>query len=581
MAELASLQLRPVRLSLNLPASVLENLLLPISKIELQFGSIEERTLSINDPAVTVFVGPNNSGKSLVLQELSNCFRNGPAGGRILQSVACADFTGSLGEAVLARILRVAGVAADIAEETRFAVKTGISEIGCSKHQLKQQMKDPLSSGAVLPLLIPSVVLDGSARLKLIEAQSTQSLASPVNSFGRLAVNDAARTRLRSILFDAFGKYLAIDLSQRTATASLCFSDKAPELSLERSWTAEAMQFFRECVPIEQFSDGVRAFTGIMVELFAGDPSVLVIDEPEAFLHPSLAFMLGREISRPESTGPTKNVFIATHSSSFLMGCIQSGASVNVVRLERSGGNPTARLLDANSLRVLMRNPLLRSVGAVEALFYDFVVVTEADADRAFYDEINHRLLMVGDPRGISNCLFLRAQNKQTVPDIIKPLRALGIPAAGIIDIDVYEEGGKVWANLVESAGMDSTTADGSAIVRSKVKAFFDASADQPPKKHGGVAVLEGASLRAANGLFDQLDDYGIFTVRRGEVEHWLPGVAPAKLHGPAWLVEAFAEMGDDPNATSYMRPTKGDVWDFIGQIGTWLSNPKRKGSNT
>ena len=221
---------------------------------------------------------------------------------------------------------------------------------------------------------------------------------------------------------------------------------------------------------------------------------------------------------------------------------------------------------------------MLRSVGALEALFYDFVIVTEADADRAFYDEINHRLVMAFDGRGIPNCLFLRAQNKQTVPDIIRPLRALGIPAAGIVDVDIYEEGGKTWANLVESAGMDPTTAAGSATVRSRVKTAFDACPNQPAKLNGGVNALTGPDRQAAENLFDQLGEYGIFVVRHGELEHWLPGIAPERLHGPNWLVEAFKKMGEDTADPSYLRPTHGDVWDFIGCVGTWLRNSKRKG---
>ena len=100
-----------------------------------------------------------------------------------------------------------------------------------------------------------------------------------------------------------------------------------------------------------------------------------------------------------------------------------------------------------------MRNPLLRSTGVLGALFYEFVIVTEADADRAFYQEINERLLDAGDGRGIPNCLFLNAQNKQTVKSIIKPLREIGIPAVAVIDIDILKEGGggAVWSDFMES----------------------------------------------------------------------------------------------------------------------------------
>ena len=99
-----------------------------------------------------------------------------------------------------------------------------------------------------------------------------------------------------------------------------------------------------------------------------------------------------------------------------------------------------------------MRNPLLRSIGVLNALFYNAVIVTEADADRAFYQEINERLLLAKDPRGIDGCLFLNAQNKQTVWDIVRPLRELGIPAAGIVDIDVLKDGGAVWAKPMSGA---------------------------------------------------------------------------------------------------------------------------------
>jgi hypothetical protein len=40
-----------------------------------------------------------------------------------------------------------------------------------------------------------------------------------------------------------------------------------------------------------------------------------------------------------------------------------------------------------------MRDPLLRSVGVLGALFYNGAVICEADADRALYQELNERLL--------------------------------------------------------------------------------------------------------------------------------------------------------------------------------------------
>jgi predicted ATPase len=62
----------------------------------------------------------------------------------------------------------------------------------------------------------------------------------------------------------------------------------------------------------------VKAFTGIITALTAGDPHVVLIDEPEAFLHPSLASMLGVEVSRA-AVSSDKRVFVSTHSPFFVM----------------------------------------------------------------------------------------------------------------------------------------------------------------------------------------------------------------------------------------------------------------------
>jgi hypothetical protein len=65
--------------------------------------------------------------------------------------------------------------------------------------------------------------------------------------------------------------------------------------------------------------------------------------------------------------------------------------------------------------------------------------VTESDNDRAFYSEIYYRL--AEKESGYPSLLFVNAQNKQTIRDIIEPLRAFGVPAAAIVDIDILKDG--------------------------------------------------------------------------------------------------------------------------------------------
>jgi len=260
-----------------------------------------------------------------------------------------------------------------------------------------------------------------------------------------------------------------------------------------------------------------------------------------------------------------------------LMGCIQSGVRVNIVRLTYNSNNPTARLLDQNKLLKLMRHPLLRSSGVLNALFYDAVVVTEADTDRAFYDEINERLLSAGDARGISHCLFINAQNKQTIWEIVRPLRELGIPAAGIVDIDVIKEGGEVWKKPLEGAFVPELSHSGLQVDRGRLLEAFGKKVGKDMKRHGGTAILDGTDRDAATDLFSRLAEYGVFVVPGGEVESWLQILAVTG-HGPEWLIAMFEKMGDDPDQEAYVRPGAADVWAFLDTIRRWIGDPRRKG---
>jgi hypothetical protein len=346
----------------------------------------------------------------------------------------------------------------------------------------------------------------------------------------------------------------------------------------ERGIHEEAVSFHAGAQLIDLGSDGLKAFTGMMTEIIAGDPSVLLIDEPEAFLHPALQFILGQEVSRATASSK-KRLFVSTHSPNFVMGCVQSGAPITLVRLTYRDGVATARTLASGDILRLMRNPLLRSTRVLTGLFYESVIVTESDADRAFYEEINERLLRDRPDRGIRNCLFLNAQNKQTVPTIIRPLRELGIPAAGIVDIDVIKDGGSVWAAAMNGAFLPDLESQPTAQLRLAAKTKLEATG-RNMKRDGGIELLSGADREALENLFRRLGEYGLFVVPGGELESWLKSLG-ASGHGPVWLVDMFTRMGEDPGRPDYIRSSDGDVWAFVASIKDWLANPTRRGIPT
>ncbi|MCA1492686.1 AAA family ATPase [Ensifer sp. NBAIM29] len=371
--------------------------------------------------------------------------------------------------------------------------------------------------------------------------------------------------------FDAFGVYFTIEqLSAESLRIRL--SQTEPDEN-EQNWNEAARVFHGNALHIKEASDGVQAFVGILCAVLSGDYRAILIDEPEAFLHPPLARKLGYQLASNLKTGGT--LMASTHSPDFLMGCLQASPNVRVVRLEYSSGKSKGKIVDSAILTKLFKAPLLRSANVISALFHDGVVVTESDNDRAFYQEVYYRLSE--QEKGYPSLLFVNAQNKQTIRDIIGPLRAFGVPAAAIVDVDILKDGGANWTQWLTAIRIPAASHNGLGQLRSSLKQLFD-SQGIDMKKHG-IAQLGRDDQAAMNDFFDQLQQYGLFVVRRGELEAWLPELKIASKKS-AWTVDMLERMGSDPSDGSYVRPTAGDVWDFIRDVVKWIREPRRKGTD-
>lgn len=528
---------------------------------------------------VTVFVGPNNSGKSVVLREIARYCVGGQrsAGDVIVDQIEFTSSSQQVAEGRMASVTLVPERGETLApENVIFGMRVHRGHV--NRASLLRALQEPNADPGTFCrcyLGYHLLTLDGTSRIGLVNDQQAGDLQGQAKtSLQVLFKNNEKRAEVRRIVHDAFNLFFVIDPT-RLGNLRIRLASRAPNSEAEeRGIHDDAVKYHSVALPIDQASDGVKAFTGMITEIIAGDPSVLLIDEPEAFLHPALSFKLGKEIALVSSRSE-KRLFVSTHSTNFVMGCIQSGLPVNIVRLTYRNNVATSRVLPSADILRLMRNPLLRSTGVLSGLFYEFVIVTESDADRAFYQEINERLLRYKPEGGIPNCLFLNAQNKQTVRTIIRPLREMGIPTAGIVDIDVLKEGGSVWTEFLSSGFVPNLEQQSLGTVRAALKEKFDAAGQE--MKRGGITLLDEADREAANNLFDRLSQYGLFVVRRGQQESWLPELHGAG-HGPNWLIDIFEKMGEDPDSPNYIRPATSDVWEFLGGIRSWLMDANMHG---
>jgi hypothetical protein len=157
------------------------------------------------------------------------------------------------------------------------------------------------------------------------------------------------------------------------------------------------------------------SFTGILVAAAAALHPVVAIDEPEAFLHPPQAFLIGKALATLRGSAP---LYIATHSADVLRGILPETQEVNVIRFSQRGDSYRTKRLDIQALKSISADPVLKSAIVLDGLFYNGVVVTESDGDVALY-----RAVLDDMDRALS-VTFVNSYTKQSSVQVGKPLRA-------------------------------------------------------------------------------------------------------------------------------------------------------------
>lgn len=550
-----------------------------LDSIVLKFTQHDDLVLPA--AGITIFVGPNNSGKSLILKEVEQAFLVHPFPNNLLvlsdyeikwpevdtveSTLSKFDIFQDKNANIPAEHKTIGRINPNGGREAATIHVPSLLNIAALKSDKRWWATQFLRWGVLR--------LDGRSRFNLTNDQSGGDLLSaPQNVLTHLFQDDVARKKVSHLTNDAFGLNFAIDPTNLGQLRIRLSRETPPEDA--QSLNEKARAFYRNAIHIKDASDGVQAFTGIVTAVMSGEFHTILIDEPEAFLHPPLARKLGNHLATLaiERGGA---LLASTHSPDFLMGCVQATKEVRVVRLEYSEGKSRGRMVDPVQLEKLFKNPLMRSTNAISGLFYDGVVVTESDNDRAFYGEIYHRLS--ANRNDYPSLLFINAQNKQTIKNIIGPLRQFGVPAAAIPDIDIIKDGGKVWTDWLVSAQVPNALHEGYGLQRNAIKGCFDASGNDM-KLDGGVNALPAGDKQAAKQLLENLAEYGVFVVPHGELENWLPSLGvPGKKTD--WTVAMLDRLGSDPTDPNYIHPVAGDVWEFLAGVVGWVRNAARKGT--
>ncbi len=540
--------------------------------------------LEILCPNVIVLIGPNNAGKSQTLRDIEAEFAdpNAEPSRTVVESLEL-DMPDTA-EAILDMMRlfgggkSVPGVAPIVGYRAyRRPTMAGQSDLQIQVPEnafsgwLQKENSQQLRANFVRFF---TRRLDGATRFNLVSDQPAGALEGlPANHLWALFQNPDARAKISAFAQAAFNRFFVIDPTGMT-TFRMRLSDRAPaDIQEEQGLDPRAQAFHQAASLLSTLGDGVKASIGLVAAVHSLPDRILLVDEPEAFLHPTLARRMGRALTQTARERDASLV-VATHSAEFLVGCIQATTQLRLVRLTHETSRSTARTIEPSEISTLMNDPLLRSANALRALFHRAVVVCEADADRAFYEEINARL--TADSKGIEDSLFMNAQNWQTIPRIVLPLRRLGVPAAAVMDLDVLMDkdfGKHVWplinAETTELARLQKA--------RAAAKAHMD-QATRVLIKSSGLDALAGKQRASLESLINDLANYGVFLVSVGELEGWMKASGATRNDKAKWVVEVFTYMGADPAASGYIEPRADDAWKFLNSIKTWVDDPERLG---
>lgn len=564
------------------------NALVRLESITFKDGT----SVNVADADVIVLVGPNGSGKSRTLMDLATS----AAGNRELVVLDRASWTKGTTTELEEWLIENRTVTIGLDGSRSLIAKNQ----GLRLDQSLALWQLPNTSG--LQPFSDALVQDmwGSERLNMLSQGTRFSLSRPTpqNAADHVLRDQVKLDRFRKALRRAFGFNLIIN----------GWADSQVELLISKSLTQEdfltssvdgiptpdLLRRFGELRSIFTESDGVRTFAGILMALLGQSHPIMLIDEPETFLHPPAAKEVGRAFAQRYATS---QAIIATHSLDVLLGLLDvPSAKVCVIRLTRPDEVTSPRVLEPHNVRKLWQDPILRYSRAFDGLFHDGVVICEGDADAQFYNAVASYLndqqrtdLEDSRPKQL-DLMYCYTGGKQRMHVLAAALRAVGVPVRIIADFDVLNDdavvqrlvhclGGEYSGEWKDARSAIDGVIRGTAIERligeasteilailgqkpdhrlDKIKRqqIVKAIASQngwEQAKRIGAEVVRGEERDTLDGLLYELRAVGLFVVTCGTVESFVPQVG---LHGPAWVIDV-AEQDRIPmahEAQKFMR---------------------------
>ena len=544
----------------------------PASEPSVQYRDVtfsDGTTIHLDPEDVVVLVGPNNAGKSRALHELQQRLKQSYRS-RVIQS-ANLDQSGTLDELI-----------AYIKKHSREHPKSlghyhGYG-FGIHISNLKNWPKALSSVSSLFCMHLNTITrITGSDPPKSISVTDE----APTHPIHMLYENHELEKRIAEYFVQAFGDDLIVHRSAGRSVPLLVGRRLCPdpgESQFSRTYWKRQLEIAE---PLSEQGDGMRSFATVILHLLAPTtPSILMLDEPEAFLHPPQARLLGQLIARHRSS--RAQLFVATHSADVLNGLLQVVPDkLRLLRIRRKDSTNYVTELDKEHAKAISSDTLMRYSSVLSGVFHERVVICESDSDCLFYSSLLELPAISGEQQ--PNVHFVHGGGKNRLAPLAKALTRLAVPVDVIADIDVVRDTTSL-RDIVESINGDWNTVkslveriqksvanrrvrppeDEVRRVRTlldglrpgqelpdNIRAMLLEIAKKPKpwsdmKKHGSSTIPRGQETEEFDELCRLCGKMGLWIVPVGEMEGFHRSIGG---HGPGWVRKILEEcdLASDP----------------------------------
>lgn len=549
-----------------------------ISKI--QFNNGETIDISSND--IVLFVGPNNAGKSQALKDIYMLSeRHYPT--LVITNVVITKYNAPL-TPLLSRL------STGTNNGTFISYSVLRNQIPVFHNTDEIFPKEP-HLGDYRDLFIAN--LDTSARLMIcFPPQSIRRDDEKQHPIHYAAFDIHYRRWLSESFKKAFGKELTPNILYG-AEIPLCIGQSVQlegEFEDEQCRQEKYAEILEKYKQVQNQGDGIKSFTGILLYLMLDYFCTYLIDEPESFLHPPQARIMGQIIG--QTLSDQQQAFISTHSEEIIKGLIEvCPERIKIVRITREEDTNYYSVLNNEEFSRVWNDPLLKYSNIMASLFHKSVVLCESDSDCKMYSIIDSHIKQ--NQGKYSETLFIHCGGKQRISKIVTALRSLDVNVKIIVDIDVLNNE-DVFKGIVESFGVSyapmktdynnivsnlhsskekikrsdartsiNTVLDGSKNAELTQREISEIRETVSPdskwdavKRYGVSAIPAGNATNSFNKINEILKDNGIFIVPVGELECFVKEVGG---HGPEWVnnvLETYPDLDHEKyrSITDFIR---------------------------